>query len=148
MATDQRGLILIPGGCTDICAILINSSPCRVYFVAYIGAARSPEATGSYPCQQTAEEKMTRPTTEELESALAMAAQMRDKDLDPFLIAKSLLSENYRARCLQEVLEAADRYVNLGMADSERTRLIRAIEKAKNMEDYNTRQRQDNFGLE
>jgi hypothetical protein len=91
---------------------------------------------------------MTRPTEDELNSALAMAAQMRDKDLDPFLIAKSLLSENYRARCLQEVLVAADRYINMGMADSERTQLIRAIKKAKEMEAYSTHQRQDDFGLE
>ena len=92
---------------------------------------------------------MARPTPEELESALAMAAQMRDKKLDPFLIAKSLLSENYRAKCLQEVLQAADRYLNMGMSESERSRLQKAIEKAKDAEAYSSpHQRSENFGLE
>jgi hypothetical protein len=91
---------------------------------------------------------MTRPSEKELESALAIAEQMRDENNDPDLIAKSLLSEHYRAQYLQEVLIAADRYINLGMAETERTHLIRAIEKAREMEAYSTRQSRDNFGLE
>ncbi len=91
---------------------------------------------------------MTRPSEKELESAIAMAEQMRDEHNDPHLIAKSLLSEHYRAQYLQEVLLAADRYINLGMAETERTHLIRAIEKAKNLESYSTHQSHDDFGLE
>ena len=91
---------------------------------------------------------MTRPTDEELETALAMAAQMRDKKIDPFFIAKALLSEHYRARYLHEVLHAADRYLNMGMSESERTRLKRAIEKAKDAEAYTSAQPRSNFGLE
>ena len=91
---------------------------------------------------------MPRPTQEELDTALAMAANMRDKNLDPFFVAKALLSENYRAKCLQEVLLAADRYLNMGMSESERTRLKRAIEKAKDAQAYTSGQARSEFGLE
>jgi hypothetical protein len=91
---------------------------------------------------------MTRPDENELESALAKAAQLCDENNDPDLIAKSLLSEHYRAEYLQEVFSAADRYINHGMAESERTHLLRAIEKAREMEAYSTRQNREDFGLE
>ena len=91
---------------------------------------------------------MTRPSEEELESALALAAQLCDENNDPDLIAKSLLSEHYRAEYLQEVFSAADRYINHGMAESERTHLLRAIERAREMEAHSTRQNHEDFGLE
>ncbi len=91
---------------------------------------------------------MPRPTAEELETALTMAAQMRDKNIDPFFVAKSLLSEHYRAKCMHEVLLAADRYLNMGMSESERTRLKRAIEKAKDAEAFTASAARSNFGLE
>lgn len=59
---------------------------------------------------------MSKPSEEELDTALKMAAQMRDKDSDPFFIAKSLLSHNYRMKYLEELMQAADRYINHGMA--------------------------------
>lgn len=91
---------------------------------------------------------MSKPTEEELETALEMAAQMRDKQIDPFFIAKSLLSHNYRIKYLEEILHAADRYINLGMSDQERTHLIRTIEKAKDAESFTSGQERDSFGLE
>lgn len=47
---------------------------------------------------------MPKPTVEELELALKMAAQMRDKNADSFFIAKVLLSHNYRIKYLEEIL--------------------------------------------
>ena len=91
---------------------------------------------------------MPQPTPEELDTALDMAAKMRDKKLDPFFIAKALLSEHYRAKCMHEVLLAADRYLNMGMSESERTRLKRAIEKAKDAQSYTSGQARNDFGLE
>lgn len=91
---------------------------------------------------------MSRPTEQELETALAMAAQMRDKHLDPFFVAKALLSENYRAKCLQDILQAADRYLNRGMSETDRGRLRRAIDKAKDAEAYASHQGRSGFGLE
>ena len=91
---------------------------------------------------------MSKPTEEELEIALKMAAQMRDKKIDPFFIAKTLLSHHYRIKYLEETLRAADRYINHGMSDQERTHLIRTIEKAKDAESYTSGQKRQRFGLE
>jgi len=91
---------------------------------------------------------MPKPSDEELDSALKMAIQMREKMMDPFFLAKSLLSHNYRIGYLEQVLKAADRYVNMGMADKERTNLVLAIEKAKAAESHTAQQERESFGLE
>lgn len=90
---------------------------------------------------------MSKPTDEELESALQMAAQMRDKKLDPFFIAKSLLNHNYRLTYLEEIFKASDRYLNHGMSEQERTRLLRLIDKAKDMESNTAGLDRPDFGL-
>lgn len=91
---------------------------------------------------------MSKPTDEELDSALKMAAQMRDNKIDPFYIAKSLLSHNYRIKYLEEIMRAADRYINRGMSEQEKTHLIRTIEKAKDAESFTSSRERDSFGLE
>mgnify|MGYP001081728538 CR=1 FL=1 len=91
---------------------------------------------------------MSKPTDEELETALKMAAQMRDKKVDPFFIAKALLSHNYRIKYLEEILHAADRYINHGMSEQEKTRLIRTIEKVKDSESFTSGEGRGGFGLE
>lgn len=91
---------------------------------------------------------MPKPTEEELDAALKMAVQMREKNIDPFFVAKTLLSHNYRIQHLEQVLHAADRYVNMGMAERERTKLLRAIEKTKDAESHTAQQERESFGLE
>ena len=91
---------------------------------------------------------MSKPTEAELEAALKMAAQMRDEKTDPFFIAKSLLSHNYRIKYLEEILHAADHYINHGMSDRERTHLILSIEKIKDAESFTSGEKRDSFGLE
>lgn len=91
---------------------------------------------------------MSKPTAEELDTALKMAEQMRDKKTDPFYIAKALLSHNYRIKYLEEILRAADRYINRGMSEQEKTHLIRTIEKAKDAESFTSGRERDPFGLE
>ena len=91
---------------------------------------------------------MAKPTEKELEAALKMAGQMLDKKIDPFFVAKCLLSHNYRIKHLEEAMRAADRYVNRGMAEQERTKLIRAIEKAKDAESYTSGEGRSSFGLD
>ena len=91
---------------------------------------------------------MSKPSEEELSIALKMAEHMRDKEIDPFFIAKALLSHNYRMRYLEEVMKLADLYINHGMAEHDRTRLIRSIDKAKDAESYTTSTERDSFGLE
>jgi|GEM_PF-1567948 len=91
---------------------------------------------------------MPKPTDEELEKAIKTAITMRENSDDPDMLAKCLLSHNYRIKHLEEVLTSADRYFNMGMAERERTHLIRAIEKAKNAESYTSQTEQERFGLE
>ena len=91
---------------------------------------------------------MSKPSEEELETALKMAAQMRDEKMDPFFIAKSLLSHNYRIKYLEEIMRSADRYINQGMSEQERSHLIRTIEKAKDAESLTSGEVRDSFGLE
>ncbi len=90
---------------------------------------------------------MSKPTEEELSTALKMAGQMRDKNIDPFFIAKALLSHNYRIKYLEEILQSADRYINRGMSEQEKTRLIRTIEKIKDAESFTSGKGRDSFGL-
>ena len=91
---------------------------------------------------------MPQPTQQELDVAIKMAIQMREKKLDPFNIAKCLLSHNYRIKYLEMVLTAADRYLNMGMSEQERKRLLHAIRKAKDLESYTAQDEQKSFGLE
>ena len=91
---------------------------------------------------------MPKPTDDELELALQTAARMRDSDDDPHHLAKCLLSHNFRIKHLEQVLAIADRYLNMGMSDRERAHLLRAIEKAKNLESYTSQSEQEIFGLE
>jgi hypothetical protein len=91
---------------------------------------------------------MSKPTEEEMEIALKMAAQMRDKNIDPFFVAKALLSHNYRIKYLEEIMQAADRYINHGMSEREKTQLTRIIEKAKDAESFTANRERDSFGLE
>jgi len=90
---------------------------------------------------------MSKPTEEELDAALKMAAQMRDKNIDPFFVAKALLSHNYRIKYLEEILVAADRYINRGMSEQEKTHLIKTIEKVKSTEAFTSGKTRDSFGL-
>ena len=73
---------------------------------------------------------------------------MRDEKVDKYFIAKSLLSHHYRIKYLEEVLRAADRYINQGMSEQERTHLIRTIEKAKDADSFTASNERDSFGLE
>ena len=91
---------------------------------------------------------MPRPTDEELDIAIQKAIEMREENNDPFNLAKCLLSHNFRMKHMEAVLVLADRYINMGMSDQERTFLIRAIDKAKDVESYTAQEEQERFGLE
>ncbi|MBL4712344.1 MAG: hypothetical protein JKX75_07590 [Gammaproteobacteria bacterium] len=90
---------------------------------------------------------MLYPTEKELTAALKMAAQMRDKNVDPFFIAKTLLSHYNRIQQLEEVLHIADRYLNHGMSEQEKTLLLRSIDKIKEAEPQITGRKNNSLGL-
>lgn len=77
---------------------------------------------------------MGKPTDEELKSALAEAARMREQGEDPHFVAKALLNLDYRFGHLEQVLRATERYLHSGLAEHNHAELIRAIEAYKRVE--------------
>jgi len=91
---------------------------------------------------------MSKPSDEEVDIAIKTAIQIREKDMDSFFVAKTLLSHNYRIGYLEEVFKAADQYLNMGMNERQRKDLWKAIKKAKEAESYTSHQNKTDFGLE
>jgi hypothetical protein len=91
---------------------------------------------------------MSKPSDIELSLALQKAKNMKEHDQDPDFIAKALLNHHYRLGYLEQVLKAADRYMNHGMAEHERMGLLRIIEKAKQAELHTAGEEREDFGLE
>lgn len=71
------------------------------------------------------------PTTEELQTALKQAAQMREHGEDPHHIAKALLNLNHRISKLENVMHAAELYMRSGEGGHEHAELVRSIKSAK-----------------
>ena len=90
---------------------------------------------------------MSKPSPQELESALEKAKLMRETDADPDFIAKSLLNCHYQFSYLEQVLHAAEHYVNSGLGEREHTRLIQAINKARSIDERSAKQSHDELGL-
>lgn len=77
---------------------------------------------------------MGKPTEEELTTALAEAARMREQGDDPQFMAKTLLNVHYRFKHLEKVLSAIEHYLHSGQAASEHSKLIRAINEYHNID--------------
>lgn len=91
---------------------------------------------------------MSKPSETELKTALRKAIDMKEHGDDPDFMAKALLNHNYRLKYLVELLKIADRYMNHGMADHERTLLLNAINKANDAEARTAGFEREDFGLE
>ncbi len=91
---------------------------------------------------------MSKPTNIELSIALKKAKELKEKGEDEDFLGKALLNHNYRLKYLEEVLTAADRYMNHGMAEHERMVLLRKIELAKEAEYRTAGEEHEDFGLE
>jgi len=90
---------------------------------------------------------MSKPTNEELEQALVKAKDMRETGDDPDFIAKSLLNCHYQSIYLEQVLQAAQHYINSGLGEREHTRLIQAINKAREIDDRSAKLKHQDLGL-
>jgi len=77
---------------------------------------------------------MGKPTEEELETALAHAARLREQGEDIYYIAKSLLNLNYRMKLYQDVLHKADLYLHSGEGAHEHADLANAIKRTRQTE--------------
>lgn len=77
---------------------------------------------------------MGKPTSEELQTALAQAVFLRENDMDEHFLGKALLNLNYRLGLLDAVLLEAKRYMHSGQSAQHHRALLRAIEKAESAE--------------
>ena len=90
---------------------------------------------------------MSKPTPQQLEHALETAKSMREAGGDPDFIAKSLLNCHYQASYLEQVLHAAEHYINSGLGEREHTRLVQAINKARSIDEKSAKQNHRDLGL-
>lgn len=90
---------------------------------------------------------MGKPTEEELELALMEAKLMRERGEDPCYVAKALLNCHYHSGFLREVYKAAQEYLHNGQTESGHTRLLRAIEKVRQVEDRDAHVERPSLGL-
>lgn len=90
---------------------------------------------------------MSKPSHEELESALAKAKHMRESGNDPDFIGKALLNYHYQTTFLEQVLHAAEHYINSGLGEREHTRLIQALNKARQIDERSAKQGHEDLGL-
>lgn len=90
---------------------------------------------------------MAMPTEEELKTALAEAARMREQGEDPHFLAKSVLNLNYQNEQLMQVLLAAEQFLRSGMAVTQHQKLRKAIEKARKSIDRSAGVEHESFGL-
>ena len=90
---------------------------------------------------------MSKPTSEELEHALEKAKTMREMGDDPNFVAKSFLNCHFQATYLEQVLHAAEHYINSGLGEREHTRLIQAINKAREIDDKSAKLNHQDLGL-
>lgn len=90
---------------------------------------------------------MSKPSHEELERALESAKMMREEGRDPDFIAKSLLNCHYQSTFLEQVLHAAEHYINSGMGEREHSRMIQAIYKAREIDERSAKQHHRDLGL-
>lgn len=90
---------------------------------------------------------MSKPDPQELEHALSKAKDMREMGADPDFIAKSFLNCHYQSTYLELVLHAAEHYINSGLGEREHTRLIQAINKAREIDDKSAKLNHQELGL-
>jgi hypothetical protein len=90
---------------------------------------------------------MGKPTETEFQEALREAQRMREQGEDAHHVAKALLNLNYQSEFLLGVLQAAENYLQSGMAETEHTRLVKAIEKARAVDDRGAHRERSALGL-
>ncbi|MEJ2142097.1 MAG: hypothetical protein P8Y24_07030 [Gammaproteobacteria bacterium] len=90
---------------------------------------------------------MSKPTEQELIMALDQAKYLRESGQDTHFLGKALLNCNYQMGVLLEVLHAAQHYLHSGMDETEHNRLLRAIEKARQVDEFVSHREHTDLGL-
>ena len=89
-----------------------------------------------------------KPTPEEMGIALTEAKRLREQRQDSHYIGKALLNLDYRQRYYDTLLQAAERYIRSGHAEQEHSRLIKAIEQVRQMNERSAGEESEDLGLE
>lgn len=90
---------------------------------------------------------MSKPSEEELQLAMQEAMRMREQGEDPHFLAKSLLNCRFQYTYLEQVLHAAENYLNSGLGEREHSILLKAIEKARQVDERSAKREHRDFGL-
>lgn len=90
---------------------------------------------------------MGKPTDRELETALTEAKRLRESGEDSCFLGKALLNCHHQHSHLLDVLHAAEHYLRSGMAEQDHIRLVRAIDKARAIDNRDTHREQETIGL-
>ena len=90
---------------------------------------------------------MGKPTGKEFAQALQEAQRMREQGEDSHYLAKTLLNLNYQKDFLLKVLYAAENYLQSGLAETQHTQLVKAIEKARAVDDLGAHRERPALGL-
>lgn len=77
---------------------------------------------------------MTKPSDNEINTAIQQAEQMRIQNDDAHHVAKVLLHLNNKAKILDKIFHASDAYVNHGGFPQQHAELARALEEIKKLE--------------
>ena len=72
---------------------------------------------------------------------------MRERGKYPCYVAKALLNCHYQSGFLREVLQAAQEYLRGGQTEIAHTRLVRAIEKFRQIEGRDAHLERPSLGL-
>ena len=88
-----------------------------------------------------------KPSTNELEKALAMAEAMRESGEDPDFLSKSIMYLNQRVEVLEKVFDAANHYMRFGQEEREHTVLLQALESARELESFEEKEGKHDFGV-
>ncbi|WP_114694663.1 hypothetical protein [Motiliproteus coralliicola] len=91
---------------------------------------------------------MGKPTKQQLETALAVAIGMREREHDPHSVAKSLLNCHYRLQHLEEVLKLTEQFLHAGQDEQLHSHLLVAIEKYHQLDDHTAAVDRLKFGLD
>jgi hypothetical protein len=89
-----------------------------------------------------------KPTPEEMDIALTEAKRLREQHEDNCFLGKALLNLNYRQQHYDTLLQAVERYIHSGHAEHEHTRLLKAVEQVRQMNERAAGEAHEDLGLE
>jgi len=79
---------------------------------------------------------MSKPSKNELLMALDQAKYLRESGQDAHYLGKALMNCNFQMGYLLDVFHAVERYLHSGMSETEHRNLLKAVEKARQVDDY------------